>query len=337
MRIVIIYDTTFILNNIDKTTTIKNLKSMIEDNKYIPVKAQSLYYRGKELMEDKTVSEYNITNNSFVLLTTKINGGVSGFPDVGHLIILLGISTMGLLIFYYIFYNLMNIVDTIDMQKFCPSLETVESNLNKEPISDILDKYNQLKSKTIESKTLLSKTQKSKILKKGGNINLYYKDLLYTLSSMFYSSVVVIIMTIYAYTMFCNEKLSNWLVVACLASFVVVFLFFYTLYQLIKKNYLNMTPTYATQIMTIIFSIISIILLALTWILPAATHTDYMHWTTYLYPLGVIITVALQYYIAKYTQWGMFIKVLTLFLIASFFVFLPYTMAYVYNIYHMCK
>ena len=151
MRLVIIYDRTFVLNDIDKTTTIENLKSIIKNYTYIPVKAQSLYYRGKELEEDKTVSEYNITNNSFVLLTTKINGGVSGFPDVGHLIVLLGISTMGLLIFYYIFYNLMNIVDTIDMQKFCPSLETVESNLNKEPISDILDKYNQLKSKTLEN------------------------------------------------------------------------------------------------------------------------------------------------------------------------------------------
>ncbi len=349
MQLIIIYDKTFVINNINDCTYILDIKSTIEKLYSIPIKSQSLQYSGKILLNEKIISDYNIKNNSFIFLITHLNGGnVPGFPNIGHLIILLSISTLMLLLSYYFFYTMLSSLDAIENQKTCKSLIEINKELNSESIFEPMLQYIRNKTKKpmeksmetsltkiTDSKTTFSSKKKRKRSSGGMRALDNMQDFLYTLSSMFYSSIVVIILTIYGYTLFCNEGLSNLLLVGSLASLVIMFLVFYVLYKLIKDQIINVYE--ATYWSTIIFAIVGSLLVIATFILPKATNTTMMHWTTYLYPIGIMVTVTLQFYITNRTNWSIYIKVITFLAMIVSFIFIPYIVAYVYNIYKMCN
>lgn len=317
MQLIIIYDKTYILHNIENNYTISHIKSIIENKLHIPNDIQYLHFSGNQLSDNLTISDYNITNNSFIFLNEKLNGGnVKGFPNIGHLIILLGISTIALLLSYLFFDNIRETIYLIPKQTPCdPSLKNIESKLNLEST------YNIFTNKKIYT---------------GGTLPYNIINFLYTLSSMFYISIVIIILTIYIYTMHCNKNLTNWLVVSAIGSLIIIFIIFYILYKLVINKLLDVSKI--TYITTIAFTTLAIILIILSLIFPSINKNSiHLHWTTYLYPLGVIITVAIQYYTIKYTNWSLYIKTLILIIISSLFIFLPYTLAYIYNVYKICK
>ncbi len=334
MQLIIIYNKPYILTDIEDNVTILELKNRLQEKYQITHKMQKLQYAGRILSDEMLIRDYGIRNNSIVFLNLSLNGGaVSGFPNVGHLIVLLGVSTLMLLFCYFFFYNMMNSIDVIINKKDCKSLTEINQKLYSESTLGPILQYKDQITGLLGSKI----SPKRKKLRKGGALELFdtMGDFLYTLSSMFYSAVVVIILTIYAYTLFCHEGLSTWLVVICIISFILMFIVFYVLYILVDD--MVITSTFATEITTYIFIILGILLLLMTFIIPAQMGEDYMHWTTYLYPIGVMVTVALQYYITKYTNWSGYIKIMVFLGMVGLFIFFPYTLAYIYNVYKLCQ
>ncbi len=180
MQLIIIYDKTFVLNNVEDNIKIINLKKLIEEKYHIPSKLQTLQYSGKLLQDDKFINDFDIKNNSFIFLNTRLDGGtISGFPDVGHLAVLLGFSTVFLLLSYYFFYNIMNSINIIQNQKKCRPLEDVESNLDANSALGSIMKYkdklsSMLTKGTGKKKTITSKKRKEKNVKTGSFEKIIY-------------------------------------------------------------------------------------------------------------------------------------------------------------------
>jgi hypothetical protein len=320
MNIIILYDKNYIIDKLEKNNTIYELKKKIKKKINLNIERQSLYFSGFLLNNEKKLSDYNIHNNSIIFLSEILEGGnVPGFPNIGHLILLIGISSLFLLILYLFFYNIISIINNIKKYELCQNLSKIEAQLNQENINNNF--FNILQNKFL--------------IKKSGGGYSNWKDLFYNLSSMFYSSIIVILLTIYVYTMNCNNKLSDWLVILSLGSFFILFFIFYFSYKLVKNNII--TSLYATKIITLSFIIISFSLLLSSFIIPILSKTNYMHWTTYIYPIGVIITVTLNYMINSRTNWSIYIKIISFLIISILFIIIPYTMAYIYNIHQYCS
>ena len=58
------------------TTTIEELKCLIEDKHGIEPGIQKLIFKGKRLNDDKTLEDYEITTNSEIFITLNLRGGM---------------------------------------------------------------------------------------------------------------------------------------------------------------------------------------------------------------------------------------------------------------------
>lgn len=318
MQLIILYQPNIILNDVDEHNTVLDIKNKIKNKLNISPEDQSLIYSGKNLDDDKKLADYEINNQSLIFLNNHLKGGfATNFPNIGHLFILIGISTMMLLFAYIIFQNVHIFFQDLPSIKECTPLAEIEANIDKK----------------LATLNPLGRIEKSM---KGGMIN--DQNFLYKLASMFYSSVIVIILTIYFYNMFCNEDLSNWLVIACLASLLLLFIVFIIIYRFMRYKYfgIKLVPKTIIYYLTILFTVLALILLALTFIIPAIKKSAYMHWTSYLYPIGVVLMTIVQYYLFKSNISG-FLKVLAFVISSILLVFVPYSVAYVYNTVTMCK
>ena len=56
------------------TNTIESIKQKIQDKEGIPPDQQHLVFKTKQLMNERTLSEYNILNESFISLIIKPKG-----------------------------------------------------------------------------------------------------------------------------------------------------------------------------------------------------------------------------------------------------------------------
>lgn len=289
MQLIILYNKPLVID-ISENCSTDHLKSEIYNHLNIVPENQFIQFAGKNLINDTYLNDYNIKNNSIIFLNQNVNGGyVAGFPNIGHLIILLSVSTIFLIICYTFFSNMMNSFNVLLNPQKCNPLQT------------------------------------------GGAQ--YDYNFLYKMTSMFYSSIFVIIVTIYGYTLFCNSGLSDWLLVLTLASFIIIFLVLYFLYQLVKRGDVGIDRV--SFLGTITFASMSIILLLLTFVIPAIKRSRYLHWTTYLYPIG-ILTITFLFH--KYSNYMLNLRFVVISLLAIVaFVFVPYTLAYVYNVSEICK
>ncbi|ESQ47292.1 hypothetical protein EUTSA_v10028259mg [Eutrema salsugineum] len=57
------------------STTIENLKAMIEDSEGVPVQMQRLIFSGKQLQDGHTLSHYSIQSGSYIHLVIRLVGG----------------------------------------------------------------------------------------------------------------------------------------------------------------------------------------------------------------------------------------------------------------------
>lgn len=288
MQLIVLHNKPFVIN-VENNSPISLLKQKISNIHQIPPEKQFLQFSGKNLENNLTINDYNIKNNSIIFLNHCIDGGyVQGFPNVGHLIILLSISTIFLFICHFFFSNMMSSFNVLLNPKSCNPIQS------------------------------------------GGatDFNFFYK-----MAYMFYSSLFVIITTIYGYTLFCNSNLSHWLLVITLASFLIMFLVFYFLFQLVKRKDIGIDRV--SMIGTIAFTLMNVVLLSLTFIIPAIKKSAYLHWTTYLYPVGVLISTFLFHRYSNYIL--NFRYILILLLVVSVFIFIPYILAYVYNTSKLCR
>ena len=71
-----------ILINCNSFWKIEVIKSIIEKLEGISPDQQRLIFAGKELEEGRTLSDYNISNGSTILMTLRLRGGWLGFVDV---------------------------------------------------------------------------------------------------------------------------------------------------------------------------------------------------------------------------------------------------------------
>ena len=349
MQLNIIYNETFVLNNIADDDKILKIKELIYKKTNIPIKEQSLQWCGKLLNDKKTINDYKIKNNDLLFLSSELKGGnVPGFPDVGHLVLLLGFSTIFLILLYVFFNSIMNNL-TFHAENTCGTLQNIEAQLNNNTMSTnttgFTNFFQQKMSKSKNSAKNLTKTSRNIQIKKGqkggDNQNNLYQNI-YNISSMFYSALVIVIMTIYYYTMFCHDGLSNWIIIGTLSSLLLFLGGSVALYHLknggikfVGGNIIEYINNNVVKLLAIGSTIISLGLFLLTLLVPFIKKTKYLHWSTYIYPIGVAAFFYLITYIGKIK--GGFLKILSGLIAIIVLIFVPYILAYINNVYKMCS
>ena len=62
--------------DVESSDTIKSIKLKIQDRESIPFEIQKLEYASKQLDDSRTLSDYNIDNDSTLYLTLRLIGGL---------------------------------------------------------------------------------------------------------------------------------------------------------------------------------------------------------------------------------------------------------------------
>ena len=305
MQLIIIYDSSLILNNLYENDSIDHIKNLIGEKINMNNDQYFLQYGGKNLENDKTLHDYNLHNNSIIFLHPNLKGGtIQGFPDIGHLIILLAVVTIVMSGIYFFFYNMKD------------SLLSKKDPMECDP-------------KCIKAGLLEGKGPSTLSGGQWDNKSGFAKHF-YNFSTIFYVSIFTLIMTIYLYIYFCSgEKIPFYIIILAILSLLLLFIVFVIIYKLKDKLTNLAIPKYTLTIMGILFSIFSIVLFTLL------VFSGISQWVL-LFPLTTLLAFFIIYNIYD-KPWSKFL--ILLMVVASIFllVYLPYTIGYVYSVYKNCK
>lgn len=319
MQLFIIYNKSHLINNINQNSNVLDLKKIITQQFNIPIQEQSLQFCGKILNDNLTLSHYNISNNSSIFLNKNLEGGTrNGFPDIGHMIILLGVSTI-ILLGIYSFYS-----------KMVWTIRYFDSDYTKCETPPIKYIFNEDSCYSLAAPGLTSQTPDTQKIKKGGNnpFSSISIDIIFRIIILIYSSLITIILTIYLYTTFCHSQLSHKVVISSLASLLISFIFLVAFYWITRKGRLPKYKNLIYEIVSGLFGIFSFILFSMM------IYNGVPKWM-YLYPFGVTIAMMILYYFVE-LEINKFIKLFGVLFISSIFIFAPFILAFVYSSIELC-
>ena len=226
------------------------------------------------------------------------------FPNIGNILILIGVSTVMLLSVMLLFENMeTTLLDIPRILKECAtSSKNVENSIDQSPYID----YN-----------MLSKLNSQN----GGGLIDDNTGIIYKSITTFYAALIIITFTIYLYKYFFDNKkdlLTDGPIVWGILAIITIAGCFYALYKL--KNY-EIIKKYSILIMCGI-------ILFFVFIQMYQLHTLYsQNWMTYVYPFGVLFTVLINEYIISHYNLSFATHSTILFILAGIFVFTPYTIA----------
>lgn len=130
MNLIILYSPTFVVSRLHCKTSVQELRSIISNRTNIPSDNLVLKYKGKVLVDNKLLEEYGVKSNSVIEMHEKLRGGtITGFPDVGHLIILFAVASLMLMFIILFLYTMVK--EITRPLKNCDTFELLGLDLNE--------------------------------------------------------------------------------------------------------------------------------------------------------------------------------------------------------------
>ena len=337
MQLFIKYNENIIIN-VDNDESIINIKKNLSTFLPLNENRQLLQFGGEILDDNKKLSDYKITNNSTIFLSSKQHGGTSfvpGFPNTGNIILFFGISIVFITLGTYFFYLMIYTLNNYKM------LDEINCNSNKRQ-----NAMNSLTSFLSNSSLALTNANKQKIIQNvmSGGLkplapsspspvsNYFYLPLI------FYLSLIAIIISIYVSSMLCNHDVSFWIFALALTTLPIIFIIHIVLYHF--REYIDFTkPIFASSslaevIILSCYTVLSIIIIVAMITLPKITGSAEFSYYTYLFPFLTIIASILVYILSN-VKINSFLKLLLVGII-TIGLFFGYAFIYVQNNYYLC-
>lgn len=318
LKIGVMFDKLYVFE-VDSTHTILDLKKTIQKKLKFPYKSQIIIFQGVPLLNGLQIIEYLTIKDDLkqlhqpiFYLTGKIPGGtISGFPDIGEIVIITIIMTVFMLSQYLFYQLLLDTLTFIPPNDYCPPINKPLNNKNLDPI--MMERVRQLFTQI------------------GGNTKTPIKkiySILFDYLSLFFSSLLSYIFFIYGY---CVKSKSGYfaltkdnVIFTGFLSMIFIPLLIFLLDRLKDRGYITMEIS-----MIIIISVLAVMNIIL-YIWSVINKYNELNYSSYLFPWSVVGAYFLINFVNKMPLTNI-LKYLLYLVIIVVVIYVPFLTATTYN------